>query len=196
MPNLDEPGLARALRRGDEAALAAFCATYLDSVFGFIYYRVGGDRQVAEDIAQETFLAAFEALERYDGRANLSTWLCGIARHKVGDHYRRRQRLEQARLALERLPDLAAEPTDRLERDELRQRVLATLRSLPAHYQEVLTLKYLDRLSGRQLAHHLGLSEDAAESLVGRARGAFRRAFRQQDVGVTKEHGYGPARHG
>jgi RNA polymerase sigma-70 factor, ECF subfamily len=191
MPNPDEHGLARALRRGEEAALATFCARYLDSVYAFVYYRVGGDRQAAEDIAQETFLAAFEALERYDGRATLSTWLCGIARHKVGDHYRRRQRLEQARLALERLPDLAAEPTDRLERDELRQRILTTLRDLPPHYQRVLTLKYVDRLSGRQLADHLGASEEAAESLLARARAAFRRAYRQPDVAVTKEHRYG-----
>jgi RNA polymerase sigma-70 factor (ECF subfamily) len=189
----DEGELVRALRRGDKAALAAFCAIYLDPVYGFIYYRVASDRQSAEDIAQETFLAAFEALERYDGRATLTTWLCGIARHKVGDHYRRRQRLEQARLALERLPDLAAEPTERLEREELRERVLATLHNLPPHYQQVLTLKYLDRLSGRQLADHLGLSEDAAESLLARARGAFRRAFRQQDSDVRKEQHYGPA---
>jgi RNA polymerase sigma-70 factor, ECF subfamily len=193
MPNPDEHGLARALRRGEAEALATFCATYLDAVYGFIYYRVGGDRQAAEDIAQETFLAAFEALERYDGRAAMLTWLCGIARHKVVDHYRRRQRLERARLALERLPEFATEPTERLERDELRQRVLATLHGLPAHYQQVLTLKYIDHLSGRQLADHLGLSEEAAESLLARARAAFRAAFRRLDVDVRKEHRYGSA---
>jgi RNA polymerase sigma-70 factor, ECF subfamily len=193
MPNPDEHGLARALRRGEAAALATFCATYLDAVYAFIYYRVGGDRQATEDIAQETFLAAFEALEGYDGRAALLTWLCGIARHKVGDHYRRRQRLERARLALERLPDVAAEPTDRLERDELRQRVLTTLHDLPPHYQQVLALKYLDRLSGRQLADHLGASEEAVESLLARARAAFRRAYRQPGAVVTKEHRDGSA---
>lgn len=193
MPDPDEHRLARALRRGEAAALATFCAGYLDAVYGFIYYRVGGDRQAAEDIAQETFLAAFEALERYDGRAALATWLCGIARHKVGDHYRRRRRLERARLALERLPDLAAEPTDRLEREEVRQRVLTTLRGLPPHYQEVLALKYLDRLSGRQLADRLGASEEAAESLLARARAAFRRAYRQPEVAARKEDRYGSA---
>ena len=189
----DDRDLMRALRRGDAAALATFCTAYLDQVYGFIYHRLAGDRQTAEDIVQETFLAALEALERYDGRASLSTWLCGIARHKLADHWRRRQRLEQARLALERQPDLTVEPTERLERDELRQRVLATLRVLPAHYQQVLTLKYLDRLSGHRLAVYLGLSEDAAESLLARARSAFRQGFQQQDVSIWKEHRHGPA---
>jgi RNA polymerase sigma-70 factor (ECF subfamily) len=183
----------RALRRGDAAALATFCTAYLDQVYSFIYHRLAGDRQITEDIVQETFLAALEALEHYDGRASLSTWLCGIARHKIADHYRRRQRLEQARLALEHQPDLMAEPTERLERDALRQRVLATLRVLPAHYQQVLTLKYLDRLSGHRLAEYLGLSEDAAESLLARARSAFRQGFPQQDVSIWKEHRHGPA---
>lgn len=189
----DERDLVRALRRGDAAALAAFCARYLDQVYGFIYHRLAGDQQTSEDIAQETLLAALEGLERYDGRAALSTWLCGIARHKLADHWRRRQRLEQARLELYRLPDLTAEPTERLERDELRRLVLSTLRDLPPHYQQVLTLKYLDRLSGRQLAEHLGLSEDAAESLLARARNAFRHGFRQQDVSLEEEHRHGPA---
>lgn len=185
----DERERVRRLRRGDPAALAALAAAFLGRIYAFVYYRVAGDRQTAEDITQETFVAALEALERYDERAGLYTWLAGIARHKVADYYRRLRRLEQAQAALEHGADLtSAEEMDAgLEREERRRLVLAALRDLPPHYQQVLTLKYLDRLSGRQLAAELDLSEEAAASLLARARTAFRRAFRAHMTGTTED---------
>ena len=187
--NEDERELVRRLRRGDPAALAAFADAFLDRIYAFVYYRVAGDRQSAEDITQETFAAALGALERYDGRAGFYTWLAGIARHKVADHYRRLRRLQQAQAALERAADLtsAEDLGAGLEREERRRLVLTAMRDLPPHYQQVLTLKYLDRLSGRQLAAELDLSEEAAASLLARARAAFRRAFRIRMAGTTED---------
>lgn len=184
----DERELVHRLRRGDEAALASFCAAFLDRVYAFVYYRVSGDQQTAEDITQETFVAALGALERFDGRTGLFTWLCGIARHKVADHYRRLRRLEQAQVALERAADLdAVEGLDaRLEQEERRRRVLAALRQLPPHYRQVLALKYLDRVSVRQIAVELDLSEEAAASLLARARSAFRRTFQAPKTGTAE----------
>ncbi len=176
--NDDERALVQRLRRGDEEALAAVTVRWLDPVYAFVFHRVAGDQQAAEDITQETFLAAFDALERFDARSGLYTWLCGIARHKLADHYRRLHRLELTRLALGHATGSPDEPGDDLLREERRREVLAALRALPARYQQALTLKYVERMSGRDLALSLGLSEDAAESLLARARAAFRRAWR------------------
>jgi len=176
----DERDLVRRLRRGDRAALDAFTAQYLDRLYQFVYFRVAANQQVAEDITQESLIAALDGLERFDGRAALYTWLCGIARHKIADYFRRLQRFEQVRAALVLDAGASAGPADAVEREERRQRILAVLRSLPPHYQQVLILKYLDGLSGRELAGALQLSEDAAESLLGRARRAFRRLFDEQ----------------
>jgi len=60
---------------------------YGDALLRFALARVGR-REVAEDLVQETFLAAWRARESFDGRASLGTWLCGILRRKVADHYR------------------------------------------------------------------------------------------------------------
>lgn len=178
--NTDERDLVRRLRRGDRVALDAFTAQYLDRLYQFVYYRVSANQQVAEDLTQESLLAALDGLERFDGRAVLDTWLCSIARHKVADYFRRLQRFEQVRAALVLDAGASAEPADAVQRDERRRRILAVLRSLPPHYQRVLILKYLDGLSGRELAGALQLSEDAAESLLARARRAFQRLFEQQ----------------
>lgn len=172
-----ESDLLRRLRHGDAMALEIFTSAYLDRLYRFVFFRVGGDQQTAEDLTQESLVAAFGALERFDGRAEVFTWLCGIARHKVADHFRRLQRLGEIRSAFVAEPRDLIDPCDLVEREERRGLVLAALRALPPRYQQALTLKYLDRLSGRELAGQLQLSEDAAESLLARARHAFRRAY-------------------
>lgn len=176
----DERELLRRLRRGEQAALDAFFAAHFDRLYRFIYYRAAGDRQAAEDITQESLIAALNGLERFDGRSALYTWLCGIARHKIGDHFRRLQRLSELRDALSAEPATASDPYEQTEHAERRELVLASLQALPAHYQQALVLKYLDRVSGRELAAQLAISEDAAESLLARARSAFRRAYRER----------------
>lgn len=176
----DERDLLRRLRRGDQAALDTVFAAYFDRLYRFIYFRTAGDRQAAEDITQESLIAALNGLERFDGRAALYTWLCSIARHKIGDHFRRLQRLNELRAALTAEPDALDDPYEQTERAERREQVLTALRALPAHYQQALVLKYLDRVSGRELAAQLSISEDAAESLLARARNAFRRTYRER----------------
>jgi RNA polymerase sigma-70 factor, ECF subfamily len=176
----DERDLVRRLRRGDRLALDAFMATYMDRLYQFVLYRAVLNRQAAEDITQESLVAALNGLERFDGRAALYTWLCGIARHKLADYFRRQERFEQVRVALAAQSGEPPGPPELLEREERRRQIVAVLRGLSPRYQQALTLKYLDHLSGYDLAAELELSEDAAESLLARARKAFRRAYREQ----------------
>jgi RNA polymerase sigma-70 factor (ECF subfamily) len=180
MQTSDERDLVRRLRRGDRLALDAFMATYMDRLYQFVYYRALVNRQVAEDITQESLVAALNGLERFDGRAALYTWLCGIARHKLADYFRRQERFERVRAALAAQSGELPGPSELLEREEQRRQIIAVLRGLPPRYQQALMLKYLDHLSGHDLAAQLELSEDAAESLLARARRAFRRAYREQ----------------
>ena len=179
--DVDDQSLARRLRHGDAAALALFTETYLDRLYRFVYLRVAGDQQAAEDITQESLLAALRGLERFDSRAGLYTWLCSIARHKIADHFRRLQRLEHVQAQLAEAPERALSPADLAERAEQRRRVLTTLRAVRPQYQQVLLLKYLDRLSDRQLGAQLRLSEAAVESLLARARKAFRETYRAEE---------------
>lgn len=182
----DELVLRDALLRGDRAAADGFFARHLDGLYEFVHYRVGGNRVVAEDVVQDTFLTALERLATFDGRSTLHAWLCGIAKHKIQNE-RRRQRpvpledvlaeadpeIEAILLSIERTPL----PESALELEETRELVGATLSSLPPEYKAALLAKYVEELSTAELAARTGQHEKAAESTLHRARLAFGRVF-------------------
>jgi RNA polymerase sigma factor (sigma-70 family) len=86
----DDLNLATRVVHGDAGAFDDFYARYADLVFAFIYHLLNGARADAEDIWQDTFIVAVRALSGYRGQSLLSSWLCGIARHKVADFQRRK----------------------------------------------------------------------------------------------------------
>jgi RNA polymerase sigma-70 factor (ECF subfamily) len=102
------------------------------------------------------------------------TWLCAIGRNKLVDHYRRsgRERQHQVRLVAGWTDGQA----DVWSQRELQAGVQAVLAQLPGEQRIVLVLRYLDQMSVREIASTIGRSEKATESLLSRAREAFRRA--------------------
>jgi RNA polymerase sigma-70 factor (ECF subfamily) len=145
----------------------------LPVVYGYLVSRVG-DRTTAEELTSEVFLAAVAA----DGRPAApdidTAWLVGVARHKLVDHWRRREREERKLSAVAALPDQHDDPWDaRLDVLEAR----ATLARLGPANRLALTLRYLDGLSIPEMARELGRSRHATEALVVRARAAFRHAY-------------------
>src|SRR5216683_2510041 len=73
--------------RKDRKATAEFVSRYTDSVYAYVRRRVMPQTEVAEDLVQEVFVAAWQGLKNYRGDASLRSWLLGIARHKVDDYY-------------------------------------------------------------------------------------------------------------
>lgn len=159
-----------------EAAFRAWYERLLPRVYGYVYSRCGRDHDLAEDLVQVTFVEAIRGRAAFDGRSEPFTWLCGIARHKLADHYRRLDREEARgeRLAAQSeqidLPDEAAAVD---ERDAIGR----ALNGLPALQRAVLVFTALDGLSVREAAALIGRSESATESLLHRARVAFREAY-------------------
>lgn len=182
----DELVLRDALLRGDRAAADGFLGRHVAALYEFVHYRVGGNRVVAEDVVQDTFLTALERLASFDGRSSLHAWLCGIAKNKILNE-RRRQRpaaiedvlaeadpeIEAILLSIDRTPL----PESALELAETRELVGATLSSLPPEYKQALLQKYVEELSTAEIAARSGKHEKAAESTLHRARLAFGRVF-------------------
>ena len=142
--------LSRAL--ADDAGFESWYRRTLPRVYSYLVSRSAGDTSLAEDLTQQTFIAAIDQRSRYDGRADTVTWLCGIARHKLADHFRsierderRRMRMEVHQIALEEGPRAALELEDRTMIGEV-------LRSLPANQRAVLVLVVLDDLSVAEAA--------------------------------------------
>lgn len=185
---LRPPDLATrdAILAGDREAAEGFFRHHLGALYEFVHYRVGGNRALAEDLVQDTFLTALERLAAFDGRASLHTWLCGIAKNKIRAQ-RRRQRpaliedvlaeadpeIEAMLMAIDREPL----PEGVLEREETKELVGATLSSLPPDYRDALIAKYVDELSTAEIAARAGKHEKAAESTLQRARTAFGKVF-------------------
>lgn len=145
----------------------------MPEVYGYLASRCGS-ASVAEDLTSETFLAAADAVRR-DAVPDLTiAWLIGVARHKLVDHWRRREREDRLLTAVEAEPAAADDPWDVRLDLLVAHRVLARL---GAHHRSALTLRYLDELPVRQVAESLGRTEGATEVLLVRARAAFRTIY-------------------
>jgi len=146
--------------------------TTLGDVYGYLARRCP-DAATAEDLTAETFLAAASAAREPDRLDRIDVaWLIGTARHKLVDHWRRTGR---QRRALEELWDGQVEVPDANDPVEALhvQDVLARL--LP-HHRAALTLRYLDGLPVEEVARLLERSLHATESLLVRAKAAYRQS--------------------
>lgn len=179
--------VARRVIAGDETASAAFFADYFPRLYRFARGRLGYDETATEEVVQATLLRAVRKLHTFRGEAALFTWLCTLCRQEIGVWRQRKGRGSEValvedepsvRLALEGAARLAgADPETEAGRRELAHLVRLTLDSLPAHYGDALEWKYIHELPVDEIAERLGVGYKAAESLLTRARGAFRDAF-------------------
>lgn len=161
-----------------DATFRAFYDRALPRVYGYLVSRCGGDRSAAEELAQETFIAAIRERRSFDGRSDPMTWLIAIARHKLTDQYRRREREEGRRLRLlVREVEVGLDASAWRSADE-RDEIVRVLATLPIMQRAVLVLHYADGLPVREIAAQLGKTEAAVESLMSRARDAFRKTYR------------------
>src|SRR5688572_21230900 len=83
-----ERALVAAVLRKDRKAAGEFVLRYTDTVYAYVSRRLAPRRDLAEDVVQDVFLAAFQQLGTFAGRTSIVNWLLGIARHKVEDFYR------------------------------------------------------------------------------------------------------------
>lgn len=178
----------RAARSGDQEAIARFYDAHVDGLYTFIYYRVGRDTALAEDVVQETFAIALSRRAEYDpARGSVATWLTILSRNVIRDHLKAHRRSDELATAWERIDATLAQtfaamaerplPGEVLERTETRDLVHMAVANLPEQYRTALTRKYVDGESLETLAGELGISIEAAKSLLARARRAFRDTF-------------------
>jgi RNA polymerase sigma-70 factor (ECF subfamily) len=180
--------MARRLLGGDEKAFRDLFERSFPRLYRYALARLGGDREEARDIVQQTFCKVFEALGTYRGEAPLDGWIYRICRNALIDRARRQSSLRdyltvsaadetvQAVVETLRAPE-QDEPDQALRRVGLLELIQATFDLLPAHYGTVLEWKYVEERSVDEIAKRLAVAPKAAESLLARARQAFREAI-------------------
>ena len=183
----DDRDLVSRLLRGDEEAFDFFVDEYYPRLYRFAFIRVGSDAEVAQDVVQSTFQKVIPKLRSYRAEATLFSWMCSFCRFEVAAFWRGKGRqaheidlVEEAphiQAALESLAALEEGPDTAVERKEISRLVRVTLDYLPIHYGNVLEWKYIQDLSVRDIAARMETTEKAVESLLTRARSAFRDGF-------------------
>lgn len=179
--------LVKRMLAGEEPAFDDFFEDYFPRLYRFALPRVNHDADLAEEVVQATLCAAVIRMKSYRGEAALFTWLCTICRREIGTYFRKRGKgagpvlaedSPEVRAALESLAAaLSEEPESQLLRKELARLVQVTLDCLPRWYASALEMKYLKGLPVKEIASRLNLEPKAAESLLTRARQAFREGF-------------------
>lgn len=175
------------LRQREKVEVARWFERFADPVYGFIFYRVGRDADLAADVAQETFVTALETIDRFDpDRGEMFPWLTHIARNCIRKALRQRSKdsfLPDFWETIDRLLTKAVADrgnivlAEQLERKDTAELVRMALTNLPFRYQVTLRRHYFEELSLHEIAALEGSSEGAIKVLLHRARQAFRTAF-------------------
>lgn len=168
--------LAQRAAKGEDRAFTALMRRHKSGVHGFAWRHVG-DPDIAFEIVQETFVAAWKALARYDVQRPFATWLRAIALNKCRDHGRkvlvRRLILGDRSLdnpAAQAVPDGSPDPEETLLASRERTRLANAIARLPASLKEPLILTCFEDYSQQAAAELLGVSVKTIETRIYRAR--------------------------
>lgn len=172
----DDLDLARRAASGEDRAFTALMRRHKDGLYRFVR-RYVGDADAAYEVVQESFVAAWKAIARFDGRRSFPTWLRAIALNKCRD---RGRRLAVRRAILgdrdadspeaRNQPDRGKTPEGALLDVEAAARLDAAIARLPGKLKEPLLLTYFEDLSQQEAADLLGVTVKAVETRVYRAR--------------------------
>ena len=158
--------------RGDEPAFRALVSRKLGRIHG-LAQRLLGDRGEADDVAQDAFLRVWRQAGHWrSGEARFDTWLHRVVLNLCTDRLRRRREVLMAEPPEQVDPTLAVDR--RMARDETIGRVKAAIATLPPRQSEALMLHMYQELSDIETAAAMGISVDALESLLSRARRSLR----------------------
>lgn len=185
---MKESELLRRLRERDPEAVELLFEQFLPSVWRLVCTRVDGDVHLAEDLVNETMLALLRSLEKENATEikSLGGWLHTVAIRKVQDHYRAAARvrhlLEAQRQSSAGRPADPADPISVDLKKEHRLQIREVMESLPEQYRFALEWKYIDGVRVDVIAARLETTQKGAESILFRARKAFREKAGVKDI--------------
>ena len=182
-----DPQLIRRMLAGDERAFEAFFNAYFPRLYRFALPRLNGDVDATREIVQVALGKAIRKLESFRGESGLFTWICQICRNEIVDYIRAERRMRHVVL-IDDQPELRAavesiEAPDEFDlvkgfgREEAARLVRVVLDRLPASYGDALEWKYIEGESVETIGERLGIGTTAAQSLLARARRAFRESL-------------------
>lgn len=173
--------LVKRIKNGDQGAFRALYDKYADLLFAFILHQV--DKETATEIWQETWIVFVEKIYDFQYRSTIFTWLSAIAKNKIADYYRNVRKQERF-LNIDRLSfDIDADELDIGSIDgETQADAITVLAHLTSEYRYLLESKYIGNKSIDEIANEMDKSYKSIESMLTRAREAFRKRFKQINI--------------
>ena len=162
----DDKSLVQAAQKGDMGAFEELVARHRDKIYARAYSMMRNEEE-AIDLSQEAWVKAWQRLKQFQGESSFGTWMTRIVINLCLDQLRRhkRQRAESIEAmdeesgGVERhMPMVAPNPTERLERSELRQRIDHALAQLSYEHRTALVLHEFDDLEYKEIAKRMGCS--------------------------------------
>jgi RNA polymerase sigma-70 factor (ECF subfamily) len=178
---MDARAIKQAILAGEPEGVRALHESHVRALYAFCYHRLGRDHHATEEVVQETMLLALDRIASFDpARGDLRTWLAFLSRNSIRRSNAERRRFGEVDPALDPLDGREDPPPDRGALVEV------ALARLPARQREVLEAKYVRGAPVRTIAAETGATEKAIESLLVRAREAFKEAL--TDLEGRPEH--------
>lgn len=175
--------LVKKMLAGSDRAFNDFVNEYFPKLYRYAMQRLR-DHQRVEDVVQEALANAARSIETFRGESTLLTWLIQICRHEISRHISREQQQadfmmsfasdDLLRAVIESIESVDENPEESVRRDELISLIQYALDQLPGRYAQALEMKYVEGRSSREIADRLAIGDQAAQSLLARARQAFR----------------------
>ena len=185
---IEDKRLVKRLLAGNEAAFNRFFDENFARLYRFVLARVSHDEEIAAEIVQAALSKALMNIGKYRGESALFTWLCVIARNELADWMKRHSRYRDHIVLTEDLPEIQAavdsflapsadEPGRQYQKYEMSRLIQVALDKLPPRYGDALEWKYIQGYSVKEIAGRLDLSPEAAQSMLARAKRAFREIY-------------------
>lgn len=176
----DEDKLVQKIMNGEQDAFKVLYLRYSDLLFTYILHRLKNDRDAASDIWQETWIVFVEEISDFQFKCSIFTWLCAIAKNKISTYYRNIKKQELIQPITKLNFDIDADELDVEAIDsETQSDVIAVLAELADEYRFLLEAKYIEDKTIDEISCEIGKSYKATESMLTRAREAFRKKFKQ-----------------
>jgi RNA polymerase sigma-70 factor (ECF subfamily) len=181
---MEENEVVKLAQQGDKEAFSVLVRNYQNKVFG-LAINIVRNHETADDLAQEIFIKAYQALPRFRFQSEFSTWLYQISINHIRDHLRKHKK-EKNDLRLDEIPEISGEEKEASEQlanrqeEEYRKRLLREkLEEMPEKYRLILSLRDIQGLSYEEISKMLKLSAGTVDSRLHRARRLLRKKLAQ-----------------
>lgn len=156
--------------------------TFYNRTYFFLLKLTHGNKELCDDLTQETFFQVFKSLTKYNEKSELYTWICSIAKHTYYSYLRKNKKDQVFDVYLENIRDFKTSSTeDIVSRNITRQKIIDYINKLPYLKKTVVIMRLYDETSYAEIAEKLNISENSAKVIYFRTKIEIKEKFKNEN---------------